>query len=143
MSTFPALKPGVTYVIEHHENYSSIAVGTANFGIRLSGHAAILFIQNATGQIELNELLFEIGISNSQALEILQPLLTHNLLSLLTSPTFSNPDQVNDFATKVALARTLPELNAIGWRNGLNPAREIKERESKNIFIISRYGYKI
>ena len=136
MSYFPALRPGVKYLIEHHENHSSIAVGTANFGIKLSGHSAILFIQKANGQKALADILSEIGISNSQALEILQPLLTHNLLSLLTSPSLNSDKEIIDVATKVSLNRCEAELNTLAWRNTSAPVRELGSRADKAIIIL-------
>ena len=127
------LKPGVNYLIEHNERRSEIYVGTATAGIKLSSHAAILFIQKSNGQSELNEIMGEIGISNTQALEILQPLITHNLIALLNRPTPIMESE--DFATQISAARIKPELNTIAWRSNEGAISELIRRANFTIHI--------
>lgn len=136
MKSFPALKPGVSYLIEHQEKESVIYVGTANTGIKLTSHAAILFIQKSNGESELKEIISEIGISDGQALEILQPLLTHNLISLSPYPATSILYDSDDFATQVSAQRITPELNLLAWRANAIATKELANRTQYSIHIM-------
>ena len=134
MSTYPTLKPGVNYLIEHKVNRSEIYVGTATNGIKLSSHAAILFIEKCNGSNELQEIISEIGISGGQAIEILQPLLTHNLISLYPNPVPQS--EIEDLATQISAARIKPELNTIAWRGTELGVTEVLNRANFPINIL-------
>ena len=136
MSAYPVLKPGVNFIVEHNAESSSALVGTTNFGVRLSGHSAILFLQKLDGVRELNEIINEIGISNNQALEFLTPLVANNLLNLTSAPAIKGPEAWPDFAQQVAIERLLPELNTISWRKTSAPNQELLARADKEIFIL-------
>jgi hypothetical protein len=135
MSCYPALKPGVRYLIDHSQSGSEVYVGTANHGVKLTGHNAILFLNKIDGQLELNEIIKEIGISSSQALDIISPLLSNNFLIMATTPTLKNFESV---ALGVSKARIIPELNTLSWRNTLSPINEILTRSEKEIVIIGK-----
>jgi len=134
MSTYPTLKPGVNYLIEHKVNRSEIYVGTATNGINLTSHAAILFIEKCDGSNELQEIISEIGISGGQAIEILQPLLTHNLISLYPNPVPQS--EIEDLATQISAARIKPELNTIAWRGTELGVTEVLNRANFPINIL-------
>ena len=136
MSCFPALKPGVNFIVNHNESSSDIYVGTLNYGIKLTGHNTILFLKKANGQLELNEIIKEIGISSNQALEIITPLISHNLLTLATSPTIKRSANLDSLSLNISRERILAELNTVAWRNTLSPTQEILSRKDKEIIIL-------
>ncbi|MEN9735542.1 MAG: hypothetical protein RL129_252 [Actinomycetota bacterium] len=142
--TYPTLRPGVTYVIEHRKDRSTISVGLATRAIELSGHAAILLIQKFNGQNELAQILQEAAITPNQALEIITPLLVHRLIYLAPTPT-KPVDPNTNLTTLVTTARTIPELNLLGWRDSTAPMQEIISRAEKKILIIgeNRLGFAI
>ena len=138
MSSYPALKPGVKYVIQHEEHQSYVLVGTALHGIKLIGHNAIHFLQKSDGQHELNEIIKAIGITNNLALEIIQPLLANNFMLLSTAPI--NLKEVNhvDVATNASASRIAPELNTLAWRKTISPTKDISSRREKEITILGK-----
>jgi hypothetical protein len=138
MSSYPALKPGVNFLIQHEEKQSYVLVGTSTSGIKLIGHNAIHFLQKSNGQLELNEIIKSIGITGNQALEIIQPLLTNNLLILSTTPLSLKEVRHVDVATDASSARITPELNTLAWRKTLSPTKDISSRRDKEILILGK-----
>lgn len=136
MSSYPVLRPGVNYLIKHEDNQSYALVGTANFGIKIIGHNSILFLQKAQGQLELNEIMKEIGLTSNQLLEIIEPLLRNNLLILSTTPTYINLHGEEDVSRNVSANRIAPELNTLAWRKTLSPIVDLISRRDKEIVIL-------
>ena len=143
-ATYPTLKPGVTYVIEHKKDRSVISVGLATRAIELTGHTAILLIQKFNGQNELDQILIDAAISPNQALEIITPLLVHRLIYLAPAPTKPIDPNAN-LAESVTRARITPELNLLGWRDETAPVKQILSRPEKKILIVggNRLSYAI
>ena len=136
MSSYPALRPGVNYLIKHEEHQSYALVGTANFGIKIVGHNSILFLQKAKGQLELNEIMKDIGLTSNQLLEVIEPLIRNNLLILSTTPTYLNPTGEDDVSRNVSANRITPELNTLAWRKTPSPVLDLISRREKEILIL-------
>ena len=131
--SYPMLRPGVTYFIEHSPNQSLVHVGTEESSTTLNGHTAIMLIPKCDGNLDLDEITEQLQITQSELLMMLQPLVVSGLLVLLQRPFLKNNHE--NLSARNSIARAQAELNLIIWRGRNDPQTALFKRSEKKILI--------